>query len=192
MPEFLHTLQDEHRYFQSLIDIAIEQQTLLEENGDVDLDILQDLLQYLAEYPDDYHHPREELMFNRLRELDPASGKYIDKLREGHVSIHDAGNKLYFTVMRANNGENIRRGKLARDLKQFIDGYEMHMHDEDGIVFLRALNALNDDDWAELEDGLEHVDDPLFGTRVRRRYRRLANTLEARLGLAKRDLVAGL
>jgi hemerythrin-like domain-containing protein len=190
LPEFLRTLQDEHRYFQSLIDIAIEQHKLLEEKGDVDLDILQDLLRYLSEYPADYHHPREDLMFDRLREVDPASGKYIDKLLEGHASIHESSNKLYFTVMRANNGENIRRGKLARDLKNFIDGYEKNMHDEDGIVFVSALNAFGDDDWAQLEDGLEHVDDPLFGTRVRRRYRHLANVLEARLGVAKRDLVA--
>ena len=190
VPEFLRTLQDEHRYFQSLIDIAIEQIKLLEENGDVDLDILQDLLRYLTEYPEDYHHPREDLMFDRMRDVDPESGKHIDKLLEGHVSIHDASNKLYFTVMRANNGENIRRGKLTRDLKRFIDGYEKHMHDEDGVVFVRALKVLSDDDWAELEDGLEHVDDPLFGTRVRRRYRHLANVLEARLGVAKRDLVA--
>jgi hemerythrin-like domain-containing protein len=190
VPEFLHTLQDEHRYFQSLIDIATEQQTLLEEDGDVDLDILQDLLQYLAEYPEDYHHPREDLMFDRLREVDPGSGKYIDKLLEGHASIHETSNKLYFMVMRANNGENIRRGKLSRDLKQFIDGYKKHMHDEDDVVFVRAKKALKDNDWEELEESLEHVEDPLFGTRVRRRYRRLANTLEARLGVAKRDLVA--
>jgi len=190
VPEFLRTLQDEHRYFQSLIDIAIEQQRLLDEDGDVDLDILQDLLRYLNEYPEDYHHPREDLMFDRLRDVDPESGKYIDKLLEGHINIHDTSNKLYFTVMRANNGENIRRGKLSRDLKQFVDGYEEHMHDEDNVVFTRALEKLGNDDWAELEDGLEHVDDPLFGTRVRRRYRHLANVLEARLGVAKRDLVA--
>lgn len=190
VPEFLRTLQDEHRYFQSLIDIANEQHKLLEEQGDVDLDILQDLLRYLSEYPEDYHHPREDLMFDRLREVDPASGKYIDSLLDGHASIHETSNNLYFTVMRANNGEAIRRGKLARDLKQFIDGYEKHMQEEDGIVFLRALNALSDDDWEQLEESLEHVEDPLFGTRVRRRYRRLANTLEARMGVAKRDLVA--
>ncbi|MCP5092036.1 MAG: hypothetical protein GY949_14045, partial [Gammaproteobacteria bacterium] len=189
VPEFLRALQDEHRYFQSLIDIAIEQQNLLEEDGDVDLDILQDLLQYLSEYPEDYHHPREDLMFDRLREVDPESGKYIDELLEGHESIHDASNKLYFKVMRTNNGENIRRDKLSRDLKQFIDGYEKRMHDEDDVVFVRAQKALNDDDWEALEEGLEHVEDPLFGRRVRRRYRRLANTLEARLGVAKRDLV---
>ncbi len=189
-PGFLRTLQDEHRYFQSLIDIAIEQQKLLEEDGDVDLDILQDLLQYLAEYPEDYHHPREDLMFDRLRELDPGSGKHIDKLLEGHASIHEASNKLYFMVMRANNGESIRRGQLSRDLRQFIDSYEEHMHDEDDVVFVRAKKALNDNDWEELEEGLEHVDDPLFGTRVRRRYRHLANVLEARLGVAKRDLIA--
>lgn len=190
VPDFLRTLQEEHRYFQSLIDIAIEQHKLLEEDGNVDLDILQELLQYLTEYPEDYHHPREDMMFDRLREVDPGSSEHIDKLLQGHETIHDASNKLYFAVMRANNGENIHRGKMARDLKHFIDGYEKHMHDEDGVVFVRALQALNDDDWEQLDEGLEHIDDPLFGTRVRRRYRRLANTLEARLGVAKRDLVA--
>ena len=190
IPGFLGTLKDEHRYFQSLFDIAHEQQELLENDGDVDLDILQEVLQYLAEYPDDYHHPREDLMFDRLREMDSKSGKIIDNVLAGHDEIHKEGNRLYFTVMRANNGENIRRGKLSGDLKRFVSGYEKHMHEEEDAVFTRALETLSNDDWAELDEQMEHVDDPLFGTRVRRRYRHLANVLEARLGVAKRDLVA--
>jgi hemerythrin-like domain-containing protein len=190
IPKFLGTLKDEHRYFQSLFDIAHEQQELLEDDGDVDLDILQEVLQYLAEYPDDYHHPREDLMFDRLREMDSESGKIIDKVLEGHEEIHKESNRLYFTVMRANNGENIRRGKLSGDLERFVAGYEKHMHEEEDLVFTRALETLSDEDWTELDEQMEQVDDPLFGTRVRRRYRHLANVLEARLGVAKRDLVA--
>ncbi|MDH3616407.1 MAG: hemerythrin domain-containing protein [Gammaproteobacteria bacterium] len=190
VPEFLATLRDEHRYFQSLLDIAREQQELLENKGDVDLDILQDVLQYLSEYPDDYHHPRENLMFTRLREVDGGSGRLLDRLLAGHHEMEKESNRLYFTVMRANNGENIRRRKLSEDLNRFVEGYEKHMDDEDNVIFLRALNALSDKDWAELDDGMEHVEDPLFGARVRRRYRHLANVLEARLGVAKRDLIA--
>lgn len=190
VPEFLQTLRDEHRYFQSLLDIAQEQQKFLAEGGDVDLDILQEVLQYLAEYPEDYHHPREDLMFTALRSVDPDSGRILDRLLAGHEDIHKESNRLYFTVMRANNGENIRRRKLAEDIRKFVDGYERHMDEEDNVVFLRALNALSDKDWNDLSEGMEYVDDPLFGTRVRRRYRHLANVLEARLGLAKRDFVA--
>lgn len=48
---------------------------------------------------------------------------------------------------------------------------------------------LDENDWADLEQEMADIDDPLFGTRVRRRYRHLANELEGRLGIAKRDLV---
>lgn len=190
MPKFLATLRDEHRYFQSLIDIGREQLELLEKDGKPDLDILQDVLRYLAEYPEDSHHPREDLMFERVLKLHSPSSSQIDKLVEGHVYIHDMSNKLYVMAMRANNGENIRRKVFARDLRCFFDGYEKHMHEEDEIVFVRALAVLDDADWADLDARLEDIDDPLFGTRVRRRYRRLANVLDAKLGVAKRDLVA--
>ena len=189
VPEFLQTLRDEHRYFQSLLDIAREQSKFLEEGSDVDLDILQELLQYLAEYPEDYHHPREDLMFDRLREVDPGSVRIIDRLLSGHDEIHKESNRLYFTVMRANNGEDIRRRRLATDILAFVEGYERHMDEEDNVIFLRALNALSAKDWADLHKGMEYVEDPLFGTRVRRRYRHLANVLEARVGVAKRELV---
>ena len=185
-PEFLKTLQDEHRYFQSLLDIAGEQQKLLAEKGDVDLDTLQELLQYLAEYPEDVHHPREELLFNRLSAADPGSKEILNNLHSGHEDIHKESNRLYYKVMRLNNGERIQRVPLARQIERFVMHYEKHMRDEEEHVFEHALEVLNAGDWTSLQDSLEVVDDPLFGTRVRRRYRRLANVLRERLGVAKR------
>ena len=188
MPEFLGTLRDEHRYFESLLDIAREQREFLASRGEVDFKILEDLLQYLAEYPEDYHHPREDILFDRLREIDSGSGAILDKLLAGHKEINRESNHLYFTVMRANSGEAIRKSRLADSLDHFLKGYEKHIHDEDEIVFVRAMEMLSDEDWADVEGGMEYVEDPLFGKRVRRRYRRLANVLEARIGVAKRDL----
>ncbi|MBT8080251.1 MAG: hemerythrin domain-containing protein [Gammaproteobacteria bacterium] len=187
---FIDSLRDEHHYFRSLLDIGREQQVLLKKGGRSDLGILQQVLQYLAEYPEDYHHPREDLLFDRLRALDPDSESALDALLTGHEAIHRESNRLYFTVMRLNNGERISRDRLARDLEQFIDAYEQHMLDEDDGIFLRATEMLADADWAALDDELEEIEDPLFGTRVRRRYRRLANYLEARLGVARNDFAA--
>ena len=190
MPEYLSTLLDEHRYFQSLLDVAREQQALLDERGEVDLDILQRLLQYLAEYPEDHHHPREDLLFERLRDKDAGSGEALNTLLAGHEDIHKESSRLYFTVMRLNNGENIRRGPLARDLGRFVERYEKHMHDEEEVIFPRAVEVLGEEDWQALVASVEHIEDPLFGTRVRRRYRPLGNYLEARLGIVRRDFVA--
>ena len=188
IPEFLTTLQDEHHYFQSLLDIAREQQVLLEDDEDIDFNILQDLLQYLAEYPEDYHHPKEDLLLDRLREVDSASKIIVNRVLATHEDMHKEVNRLYYSVVRANNGEKINRLSMATDLKRFINGYEKHMHDENDVVFVRAFEALSAKDWKHLDATLDHIDDPLFGTRVRRRYRRLAGMLEGRLGLAKREL----
>jgi hemerythrin-like domain-containing protein len=189
LPRFLSTLREEHRYFESLIEIAREQQELLASGGEADFKILEELLQYLTEYPEDYHHPREDILFARLREIDPESGVMLDSLLSGHEEIHNASSHLYYTVMRANSGENIRRKRLADSLDRFVQGYEKHIHDEDEIIFARALEVMTDQDWADVEGGMEHIEDPLFGKRVRRRYRHLANVLEARIGVAERDLV---
>lgn len=190
VPVFLRTLRDEHRYFESLLEIAREQQELLAAGGAVDFRILEELLQYLSEYPEDFHHPREDVLFARLREVDSATGEMLDKLLAGHEDIHTESKSLYYTVTRINRGEKVRKRRLAASLDRFLKGYGKHIHDEEEIIFSRALELLSEQDWTEAERSLAHVDDPLFGRRVRRRYRHLANVLEARIGVAKRDLVA--
>lgn len=190
MPAFLKTLREEHSYFSSLLQIVSEQRKFIADGNEVDFQILQDALRYLSEYPEDYHHPREDLLFDRLQsKVGQRSGKMLTSLLRGHEQIHKESIRLYFTVMRANNGEDVRRSKLAEDLGFFVDAYDKHMRDEDDVIFRRALEVLDKDDWEALDEGMEKVEDPLFGTRVRRRYRHLANVLETRLGVAKRDLV---
>ncbi len=188
-PAFLSTLRNEHRYFQSLLDICRDHIDRLAAGSDTDLDVLEDALRYLAEYPEDYHHPREDLLFDRLRSVDRSSGPILDKLLSGHDTIHTDSNDLHHLVMRLNNGETLDRSLLAAKLARFVDGYETHMRDENEVVFTRAEQELDPEDWENLDAALEHVEDPLFGTRVRRRYRRLAAVLEARLGVARRDLI---
>ena len=188
-PQILNALEDEHRYFKSLLDIAAEQQALLANDAEADLDVLQELLRYLADYPEDYHHPREDLLFDRLQKIDQKAGEVIEPLLAGHEEIQKESNRLYFMVMRLNNGENINRSKLAAELGRFVTGYQKHMQEEEASVFPLALDTLSEEDWAEVDLGMEFIEDPLFGTRVRRRYRRLANYLAAKVGVAKRDLV---
>ena len=137
-PAFLSTLYDEHRYFQSLLDIVREQQEMLEDGYRPHLSLLREALEYLADYPDDYHHPREDLLFDRMRNTSTDTQRALDSLIAGHDEINRESNRLYFAVTRACNGEDVRPRKLAEGLKYFVDQYEKHMQVEEEKVFSLA------------------------------------------------------
>ena len=185
-PERLSALRLEHGCFKALLDIAREQQRHLA--GDlVDFDLLQDVLHYLTDYPDKSHRPCEDRLSDLVAaKAGPTKRDTLESLREQHGLLQAEGNRLYFGVMRAHNGEDISRQQLRSDLSSFLDLYETHMREEETHLFDLALAVLADCDWESLSATMQPVDDPLFGTRVRRRYRRLANVLQERIGAARR------
>lgn len=187
IPRFLKKLQSEHAYSKSLLDIASESQALLAANEEPDLDILEEVLHYLADYPQDYHHPREDLMFKRMIAKDAKTKKVIEPLLRDHEAMHGDNHELHSLVYRAKAGKYVSKKKLAGELQRFLTDYKKHMQEEETKVFPLAVKTLTQKDWDDLAEGMEAIQDPLFGTRVQRRYQRLADYLTARFDVAKRD-----
>ena len=183
-PELLQILTNEHRNFRWLLAIVREEQKQL---ATVDLKTLKDVLRYLSEYPEQSHYPCERRMINRATSIaDDALRKSFESILDDHDRLQTEGNRLYFSVMRARNGEDVGLSNLAAQLTMFADAFDEHLRLEEDILYPIALEILDDEEWVSLLAGVNAIDDPLFGTRVRRRYRHLARVLETRFGWSRR------
>jgi hemerythrin-like domain-containing protein len=73
VPAILDHLQVDHRNMRQLLRILEEEIDAYNVGRPGDFDLMKQILEYTLHYPNLIHHPREEMLFRRLLERDPAS-----------------------------------------------------------------------------------------------------------------------
>ncbi|MEP5763949.1 MAG: hemerythrin domain-containing protein [Halieaceae bacterium] len=171
----LATLYAEHRYMATLIKLLEGQLELLEQGEAVDSQVLYESLHYLTHYPDAFHHPREDLVYQRAGELDGKLADSVDTLQREHDYLAEVGTKALQAVASWQEAE-IDAADVNAPIQEYIESMYRHMNAEEKLVFPEIERVLGPDDWRELEqeDLLTPSSDPVFGPKVSREYRNLA------------------
>ncbi len=196
LPEHVHSehpvmqaLYAEHRYMATLMHLLGEQLAALAAGNAVDPHILYEVMHYMTHYPDAFHHPREDRVYQRAAELDPELADSVDTLQRDHDYLTETGAKALKSIAdwRAGRGKEVEMLKLCQDYASSL--YE-HMNTEEKLVFPQIEKLLSDEDWRELEqaDLLTPAPDPVFGSRVDREYRNIARKARRALRRGAEDV----
>jgi len=188
--DILETLYSEHRYISSLLDTLEQQAARLRPGKIPDYHLLLEIVDYLVHYPDQYHHPREDLLFTRMLESDSAFGAKLERLEREHATLHHFTHELFNELTGIANGRPVDGPGLARRIERYIDGYRQHMDYENRQVFPRAKGGLSAADLNTLSAKTRYIDDPLFGGEVQYQYQRLGRSLQSRVEVASQQLIA--
>ncbi len=189
LADIIETLYSEHRYLESLLDTLEKEAARLKPGKIPDYPLLLDIVDYLARYPDQYHHPREDLLFSRLLARDRMFQVRLDRLLREHETLHHYSDRLFNELSRIADGAPANQPDLLLSIQKYIAGYRQHMEYESKEIFPLARGTLKAPDLKKLAAKTRYLDDPLFGSRVSDRYRRLGRNMQARLGAATEELV---
>jgi acetyl esterase/lipase/hemerythrin-like domain-containing protein len=174
LPEPLIAIADEHKYSSRLLDMIEDEAALLAEGKTADLDCIADVLNYIIHYPDRYHHPKEELIFDRMVDADDNTQKVIKRLRQGHEEVATMGHDIALEVEACRSTRSKKkRQTLSRHLDVYINGLREHMHMEETQVFKPAMELLSAADWASIDKQIKPIIDPVFGEQTADRYEQL-------------------
>ncbi|MGF1640992.1 MAG: hemerythrin domain-containing protein [Rhodospirillales bacterium] len=173
MTRIVTVLRHEHGNIARLLKALERQMGILERAGEPDHDIIEGVIDYFLSYPDLYHHPKEELVFGRLCERDPAAANIIGDLKHEHENLAAKVRALASRVRVVCEGRATPGAGLTQLTREFVDCQLRHLEREERVFFPRALEALTDQDWAQLEARMTDEDDPLFGSDVGQRYQAL-------------------
>jgi hemerythrin-like domain-containing protein len=168
-------LRLEHMHFDDLLKF-IEQQ--LDQDGSVDLELLQSIVEYFADYPDQCHHPVEDLVFRKMHSKDSVRAAPVSKILQDHQSIAESTKRFALTLKAAVDDENVRITELRDVMREFVDKYRTHMVAEEKNFFPLAVDLLSDNDWGEIEYVLFDQSDPLFDREAEERFRRLRKKID--------------
>lgn len=175
-------LRAEHKHIARVMEVFAQQLKAVAAGELVDTHIMYETMDYMVTWPDRYHHPREDLVYGRVAEVDPNAADNVDSLQREHDVQGVKGRKLLADIDRWREGE-ITGDSVVKDGRDYVDAMYVHMNTEEALVFPQIESVLSLDDWRELaaDDQLKAASDPVFGGRVDREFRNLARKLRRNL-----------
>ena len=171
-------LRAEHRHIASVMELMTGQLDAIERGELVDTHVLYETMHYMVTWPDKFHHPREDLIYGRVAELDASAADNVDSLQREHDGMAKRGQKLLRDIEAWREG-SVGGSTVVKNGRDYIQRTYRHMNSEEKLVFPQIEEVLTTEDWRELaeDDQLTPVGDPVFGTRVQREFRNMARKL---------------
>jgi hemerythrin-like domain-containing protein len=179
MPQAIELLRQEHGNIATLLRTLEWQVAAFKNDSRPDYEVIRATLDYFRSFPDVCHHPKEDLIFAKLRERDPAAAERIGDLRKAHEQLAARTREAAAGVRAVLDEAEVSRDAVVRWASGFIDQQREHMKMEESTFFPAAERALTAKDWSDLAALMTREDDPLFGVQVGASFEQLRQTILA-------------
>lgn len=163
----------EHVYFNQLLGLLQKQLDLFHRGEPPSYELMLDVVSYLRDYSDRFHHPREDIAFARLAKRCPDLELLLAQLGQEHRVIAHAGEALRKLVQAVIDGAIIPRAEVEVAAATYLVYYGNHIAKEEEDVLTRAAKELTPEDWEAVRTGVPPGPDPLFGSDPEERFREL-------------------
>ena len=163
----------EHVYFNQLLSILQKQVDRFHRGEQPGYELMRDIVSYLREYSDRFHHPREDVAFARLAKHCPDLELPLARLGQEHRIIASAGEKLLELLAAVAGGAIVPRAEVEIAAATYLVYYGNHIAKEEEDVLPRATKELTAEDWKAVRDSVTPGRDPLFGDIFEERFREL-------------------
>lgn len=173
MASIIDGLRSDHSRLTKLLDALERQIDAFSEGSTLDFEIADGVLHYCRTYPDLHHHPREDMVFDRLQARDPEAAAAMGDLRVEHAKLAELTQRFGEALEAVEQDTPMERGALTDTAREFLKGYRHHILMEEKHFFPAAERILTPADWRQLVGELEHVEDPLFDRREDERFEAL-------------------
>ncbi|WP_440995777.1 ATP-binding cassette domain-containing protein [Arhodomonas sp. SL1] len=175
MTDAISTIQREHNGIWRVLDTAEALAREYRERAQApDRALFGAIFDYIEQYADRVHHPKEDdYLFRLLRARAPQIEPVLEELEaqhsEGPALVAAAREALEAHVADYPDGG----GRFEEALHQFVEFERHHLRREESEVIPLAREVFTDEDWAEINAAFADNRDPLFGEERREHFREL-------------------
>ncbi len=187
MPHAIRILSLEHERLAKLLDLMDRLYGQILDGHAPDFRLFHEIGGYLSGYPDQVHHPKEDLIYRKLRKRDARSKDGPGSLVHEHEELSKLTTYFIECVAQAEKDSNKWMENFQIALRKLIDYYRHHMEMEEAHFFPAALEKLTKSDWAEVTYAISEQVDPLFDEatlkfeKLRREIHRMAEADDKQL-----------
>ena len=161
MPKAVDIIRAEHQSMTRLLDLLYQQIDLFEEGNQPDYELLQEIVDYFLTYPDLYHHPKEDMIFRRIKKRLPDQVEDMFDLEAEHEQISERLRVFARALANVMLEGEVPRDQFVPLAREFLDGERKHMAYEESHFLQLALDTLNDEDWKQVDAKVARISDPL-------------------------------
>ena len=173
MSRTIAALKRDHANIAKLLDILESEILAIKVGKTPDYSLMQDIMRYLTQHSDRFHHPKEDLIFARLLKRDTAIRAEVEALIEEHILIGLAGQE-FAGLLCASGVDSIEsREQLGASGLDYIRNLREHMSREEGKLFPIASVVLTKKEWHFIDAAVDAINDPLFDDMTADDYQRL-------------------
>ncbi|WP_298252940.1 hemerythrin domain-containing protein [Bradyrhizobium sp.] len=166
----IEILRQEHRNIENLLIVLERELDVFARGGHPDYEVVHAVIGYFQVYPDVYHHPLEDRVFEKLKVRDSAVAAKIGDLAADHRRCAERLRKVAQAVENVLADRELLRQTINDIIRDFIEQERRHMAMEERVFFPAAINALQPADWAEIASRLTDQSDPLFSEVVEEKF----------------------
>ena len=170
-PRIMRQLIRDHRNMSGLLDVLSEELERYRHTRQFDFEVLSRLVDYILNFPELRHHPREDLIFRHLRERNPSALQDTERILSEHKELAGLTRRLSAAVRNLWQNVEMPRSELESLIENYIETYRQHMRQEEETYFPLALMTLQPLDWARIDaESAVLSTDPLFGGKTDAEY----------------------
>jgi hemerythrin-like domain-containing protein len=173
----IEILRQEHRNIEKLLRVLERELSVFDRGERPNYEVVLAVIDYFKDYPDSCHHPKEDMIFGRLKLRDAGAAATVGDLEAEHQEGARRLRRVGQIVEAVLNDQDLMRHTVHDTMHDFIDHERRHMAMEERLVFPAALNALRSADWAEIALKLADRNDPLSHSNVDEKFNSLRRSI---------------
>lgn len=155
MAGIIEQLLKEHRQIETLLGVLEREFDIFARGERPDYELVQSAIEFFRGYPDACHHPKEDLMFEVLKEREPAAAVRVGDLAAEHRDEARRLDRVARAVERVLADDEVPRQAIDDIVRAFVANERRHIAMEEEVFFPAAAAALGPADWRRIEEGVE-------------------------------------
>jgi len=170
MHALLSELHQDHINLGRLLNVLERELDRLKRGDNPNYWLLLDLVDYVETYPDQIHHPREDVIFEVYLTSHQQCSVSIRRLMDEHKSLVQQSHELRELIDQVTQSSVFPRDLIESRLADYLEKQWAHLNLEEGEVFQVLSDSLSESEWARVESEIPSASDPLFGETIQQRY----------------------
>ncbi|MGA9081848.1 MAG: hemerythrin domain-containing protein [Pseudolabrys sp.] len=177
MSRLIEILLEEHRNIEKLLHVLEQELDVFDRTESPHYEILRTIVEYFQDYPESYHHPKEDIVFEKLKLRDPSAVARIGDVETEHQLETQRLRRFAQAINDILAGREYPRRSFHNVVRDFIDHQRQHMHKEEQLLYPAAIKGLRAEDWVEIDARLNNKKDPLFDRVAEKEFDALRQTI---------------
>jgi hemerythrin-like domain-containing protein len=138
------------RNIEKLLRVMERELSVFDRGERPDYEVFGTVIEFFKKYPDSCHHPKEDIIYEKLNARAPGRAASIADLqaehREGAVRLRRVAQAIDSVL----NDQELLRESVDSIVREFIDNERKHIALEDEVIFPAIVDTLQPADWADI------------------------------------------